>query len=1528
MFPETRLVTREILRSRDCLIMRMKVCRCIRALIISSLLYSTLIGQEWRCRLHPPVLPSDDLAWVCPECGEWMCKPELTAPLQMNTPLQEALQESILGISEALCDDLVVCLSNPRYQILSWLLSWGDLYRLCILYLNDPKKTKNFVTELKFVDVDYSMFDHIKREPVDEYTGIEKGYEQYLDIDFVSDEETSSVSEDSLCHDRSVGLGSDGTGDSGLPLPQLKSDPNTLKSLRMFRPSLKRKKDDRDPPIKEKKIGLSMRNNSLAASRFESHEMSIANRLLPFQATKENHHFSDSIYLPKAAEIPVARTVINVHNYSDQADNSAQVTNSQLQPSGLRANQHIAPSTPSQPVNSVFNTTNLSNVTSTSYVSNIIRSSLTFGVPKITDNTQSFAPRQGVVPSNAVAKRSSLKQSSSLTISNMVQKNNRPMHKNQPPVVHFAKSKIDAVQQASDLDALLKEVVKDIDDELIPIADTKSKNGLAATLPQLGGQVANIQKQLIQVSHQMPPIPRQNPMKLPLEMFSPSGTSDDCKMKPKDDSSSEKKRAYSGEVLDLIKKKKESKIAHSTTLQIGDDPYKLMNLTIRIPRLNLEEHKYPKLIGQKAINPIWGGDIAIAKDPIRLKELTIRLRPEDVIQPPTIQLTSSHSIQQESTELQILTPTPIVLPTATSNIPVLFPTEAPTVSSAEELQAENPIAPIETESTILPKQNVAQKECPMLPIMNPDPKSRRIVHLTSGRETLMLSRATLQALSESSLETRQISIEVNLWPSNLTELPRLPPSSAPLRTFTVTIKLPLPLHLDKIVLVSREQIKNVLSTATQSKNEFQATIQSDVQQICQQGTFIPITSIRPKYCPHGNLVNLLTTCLDFCPNQKAITASCDEDKNGNNDKKTDPCTDLTEIVSNSPKELEKTEQVKDVIEIKRSNLEEIETRSLKIEQITTNWGNSYTKSSHGNTASSEDKTSEHSFTSTENVNDHNTNQSRSEFVQCSTIKQTIDCDNKSESDSDIDSPYHTEEDICDTDSTLARIDEWLKEALKWNTKDKINHMKRKTKFDMKYLSESAINSYELQTSDTNDKALTEAASNDDRSESNICSRLTKIRENIFKQGSIKGQEQREKSVPNNQNGGNETEENIETSMDRNTLDASVVQKELRILIERENFLGCLHKYPLKTESESIENRGDIVLSKNSTLTYPKRLESEKYILFSDVFCDSSVKVDKENINQVAQNKYQPSNDQVEQRRYKSDLNYFKSCQEANPVLKRYSNNRKRKHDEVPCFKVDQEKAHNQLTVALKRLPEVIARPNVKVLVTDPFKNDEESSDDEEDDIFMRASPLAACNIRNEIKKKLNKTYSKKFNSNRKKKRRKSDQDDLGKNSGVHVNIYEDKFYSLIAKVNRPLCRSGAMNVNIPGLKDYSEILPSNVNHVVNVVQHTIPRSSSITNQNIQTSTQVTPHIQRIGQPKLPDRKPDRYENESDQAPTSSPVSKSPVTSHASTLINILSNPKPGQVKSVTASQTPFVNILSQQVLNPAVHQAEPSVCIE
>ena len=132
--------------------------------------------------------------------------------------------------------------------------------------------------------------------------------------------------------------------------------------------------------------------------------------------------------------------------------------------------------------------------------------------------------------------------------------------------------------------------------------------------------------------------------------------------------------------------------------------------------------------------------------------------------------------------------------------------------------------------------------------------------------------------------------------------------------------------------------------------------------------------------------------------------------------------------------------------------------------------------------------------------------------------------------------------------------------------------------------------------------------------------------------------------------------------------------------------------------------------------------------------------------------------------------------------------------------------------------------------------------------------------------------------------------------------------------------------NVPGLNDYEMIRPTNVNHIVNVVQISGGRSTStVPVQNTQTSTQITPHIQRIGQPRSD--KPEHNSN-SDMPTTSTSVtpasaaSTKPSTSQPSTLINILSQQiiRPGQSNCVRNRSSPLINILSQQIIRPATTQ--------
>lgn len=150
----------------------------------------------WKCKLHPPVLETDDVMWICSECGEWTTDPQLTRPLQNNITLHQIMRYEVLGIPQTLCDDLSVCISYSRYQVLSWYQSWNELHRLCAMYLKDPVGTKRFITDLKYVDIDYSIFKNIKKEPIDDLDGIERGYEQYLFPDTTVLEEEIPKQED------------------------------------------------------------------------------------------------------------------------------------------------------------------------------------------------------------------------------------------------------------------------------------------------------------------------------------------------------------------------------------------------------------------------------------------------------------------------------------------------------------------------------------------------------------------------------------------------------------------------------------------------------------------------------------------------------------------------------------------------------------------------------------------------------------------------------------------------------------------------------------------------------------------------------------------------------------------------------------------------------------------------------------------------------------------------------------------------------------------------------------------------------------------------------------------------------------------------------------------------------------------------------------------------------------------------------------------------------------------------------------
>lgn len=106
----------------------------------------------------------------------------------------QVLDGEKLGLSPQLCDDLAVVLSSPRYHMLSWVLDWKELKNLCERYLENAEEMRNTNKELKYLNIDYSQFKDWPSEDdtKDVFFGIEKGYEQWVDLPSDSSEQFGS----------------------------------------------------------------------------------------------------------------------------------------------------------------------------------------------------------------------------------------------------------------------------------------------------------------------------------------------------------------------------------------------------------------------------------------------------------------------------------------------------------------------------------------------------------------------------------------------------------------------------------------------------------------------------------------------------------------------------------------------------------------------------------------------------------------------------------------------------------------------------------------------------------------------------------------------------------------------------------------------------------------------------------------------------------------------------------------------------------------------------------------------------------------------------------------------------------------------------------------------------------------------------------------------------------------------------------------------------------------------------------------
>ena len=98
----------------------------------------------------------------------------------LDQPCQSLTPEA-LGLPAAITDDLLIVISAPRWHLLSWVMDWPDLERTCLKLLEKPS-LRVPSEDLKYLNIDYTQFDEWSSdEEVTIYTGIEKGYEKWLE---------------------------------------------------------------------------------------------------------------------------------------------------------------------------------------------------------------------------------------------------------------------------------------------------------------------------------------------------------------------------------------------------------------------------------------------------------------------------------------------------------------------------------------------------------------------------------------------------------------------------------------------------------------------------------------------------------------------------------------------------------------------------------------------------------------------------------------------------------------------------------------------------------------------------------------------------------------------------------------------------------------------------------------------------------------------------------------------------------------------------------------------------------------------------------------------------------------------------------------------------------------------------------------------------------------------------------------------------------------------------------------------------
>lgn len=135
-----------------------------------------------------------------------------------------------LGLGPELCQDIAVLLSGPRVKTLSWDMERECLLEHCKTYMERTHRgTRALTTELKYLNLDPSHFQHLPEEEDDEndiYYGIEKGYEHLVEF-----QEPEEIWENDILSNEITDTDVSFSGDSGSPVIWRKKKNKTLINL-------------------------------------------------------------------------------------------------------------------------------------------------------------------------------------------------------------------------------------------------------------------------------------------------------------------------------------------------------------------------------------------------------------------------------------------------------------------------------------------------------------------------------------------------------------------------------------------------------------------------------------------------------------------------------------------------------------------------------------------------------------------------------------------------------------------------------------------------------------------------------------------------------------------------------------------------------------------------------------------------------------------------------------------------------------------------------------------------------------------------------------------------------------------------------------------------------------------------------------------------------------------------------------------------------------------------------------------------